>query len=1354
MDTVKVNPPMPDANQCPQCGTPLPSGALAGLCPACLLKMGAATDTITDAKGPAFQPPSVAELAPLFPQLEILELIGKGGMGAVYKARQKQLDRVVALKILPPGIGDDPAFAQRFAREAKALAKLNHPGIVTLYEFGNVGQASRLPSERVSASGLAALPPGAGETPALLYFFLMEYVDGVNLRQLLHAGRISAREALAIVPQICDALQFAHDQGIVHRDIKPENILMDRRGRVKVADFGLAKIVGNVAQASSPAGSGGIPAASSGNTEQGCSVNPQAGKPALQDLTDAGKVMGTPQYMSPEQITAPGEVDHRADIYALGVVFYQMLTGELPGKKIEPPSKKVQIDVRLDEIVLRALEKKPELRYQQASILKTQVETIAETSDAGRRRGDEAQTEKEKKGSQSLLTSAATGESCFSRTAIVGACWGSLCVVVCLAAIVLQSVGRGTTSLHGLFAQIAFVMFGFLLLIVAAAPFGTTILGWVAVSQIRRSAGKLHGLWLAVFDGLLFPLLAVDAVIGGIWIFILKVVFMDHLMIPVCALLTLATIVGIDYLIIRAVWRAVNNPLAAPAPPIQKPDRFWRWFAVTVLAMIAIPILISIIGMLAAIAIPAFVKARHMAQANERQAVQNLSFGPVIERWIPDPAAGLAFAPFDFETGKSLNTPGHIAKALAENPFSYDATVLQWLRDNHADVILVPDDALRFIDGLVACPTINGRAPNWDELTPDMALRLLDGVEDEQERKAGLRFTSSIRASLRAPAAMVFKTREGSIGILELGNSRDNPRRLTFRYKLVQPEATLTNWSPVIAPGGKADLNQIRDEIKSRMDAGDYEGALQRQLWYFDHALEHGEVDPVRLSFGITHWRELGQRYPKARQALLEIRDQKTRAFAEGRGDFDLFQEVAALNRELQDDAATLELFQRIEKQDKALAEQCKFVVQSVENRKAGESAVLKTANFARVETITIAADGALTVAGEACPVERLAERVKQLAARQPVSVEIQADSKASFKWVTAVVQACEAAGLRCGLVRPSAAMIEKAFAEGAQKAEFQFRWVAAKDDTNSPAEILVWHSPPSRPETLRVLREVVLCNWDVSSAGFSQYQGEQKMLEVFLDPQGNEKYAKATRENVGRQLAIVWRGKILTAPIIRAEISSGLVPVPVQLPESEAQQLLDVLNHRAPAKQTNEVSTAQLAELPKLEFLAWQDEWQTNQPGAARHPDSSPVTDANELKWLKAVLPGGVDVSSLNFKPEPRFLHLWFSHPAFTRADFSDVSLLDENGHVLKLGGEAAMGGDFQEPDERNGYLGWKLWTLSPSKTANIPSQVTVRLRYTLGPLERTREIKSDYSGLFALEGGSQLNGIGQNKDGRAFVA
>jgi hypothetical protein len=173
----------------------------------------------------------------------------------------------------------------------------------------------------------------------------MEFVDGANLRQLQRAGHLSPQEALAIVPQICEALQFAHDRGIVHRDIKPENILIDTQGRVKIADFGLAKM-----------------------------MRLEAGAP---DLTLTRHAIGTPQYMAPEQIEKPETVDHRADIYSLGVVFYEMLTGELPIGRFSSPSQRVQVDVRLDEVVLKALEKEPSLRYQQASAFKTRVETVA-----------------------------------------------------------------------------------------------------------------------------------------------------------------------------------------------------------------------------------------------------------------------------------------------------------------------------------------------------------------------------------------------------------------------------------------------------------------------------------------------------------------------------------------------------------------------------------------------------------------------------------------------------------------------------------------------------------------------------------------------------------------------------------------------------------------------------------------------------------------------------------------------------------------------------------------------------------------------------------------------------------------
>jgi len=314
--------------RCPSCQSELPPDAPAGVCPKCLVAAGFHSEPQPTAASPGaggFVPPSPAELAPHFPDFEILELIGRGGMGAIYKARQPALDRIVALKILPSEVSHDPVFVDRFMREAKALARLNHPNIVTLYDVG------------VSNSGICRL--------------LMEYVDGVNLRQTMHDGGVTADQALAIIPQICDALQYAHEQGIVHRDIKPENVLLDRKGRVKIADFGLSKLLGN-----------------------------EAPEPML---TRTHQVMGTLRYMAPEQMQGTKSVDHRADIYSLGVVFYELLTGEVPMGRFEPPSHRVQVDVRLDEVVLRSLEREPTKRYQHASEVKTDVETISRTRPSG-----------------------------------------------------------------------------------------------------------------------------------------------------------------------------------------------------------------------------------------------------------------------------------------------------------------------------------------------------------------------------------------------------------------------------------------------------------------------------------------------------------------------------------------------------------------------------------------------------------------------------------------------------------------------------------------------------------------------------------------------------------------------------------------------------------------------------------------------------------------------------------------------------------------------------------------------------------------------------------------------------------
>ena len=289
------------------------------------------------------EPLSPAALAPHFPQLEILECLGRGGMGVVYKARQKALNRFVALKILAPERSTDPGFAERFTAEARTLASLNHPNIVTIHDFGESGG---------------------------FYHLVMEYVDGVNLRQAMTAGRFTPEQALAIVPPVCEALQYAHDHGVVHRDIKPENLLLDQQGRVKVADFGIAKLLGSA--------TAGGPDAAAANTVPADA--PPAGAGGIETL--GASAAGTPQYMAPEQ-RARGPVDHRADIYSLGVVLYELLTGELPGHSLKNPSRRIQIDVRLDEVVLRALAVAPELRFPTATEFRTRVEALTAPATPG-----------------------------------------------------------------------------------------------------------------------------------------------------------------------------------------------------------------------------------------------------------------------------------------------------------------------------------------------------------------------------------------------------------------------------------------------------------------------------------------------------------------------------------------------------------------------------------------------------------------------------------------------------------------------------------------------------------------------------------------------------------------------------------------------------------------------------------------------------------------------------------------------------------------------------------------------------------------------------------------------------------
>ncbi len=267
----------------------------------------------------AWEPPSIDELQHALPQYEIRALIGRGGMGAVYRGMQRSLHREVAIKILPPEVmGGDPQFAVRFQQEARAMAQLTHPGIVTVHD--------------------------AGETAEGLLYFVMEYIEGTDVQAMLtERGQLPPEEALPIVARVCEALEFAHESGFIHRDIKPANIMIDRRGQVKVADFGLARMA----------------------TEAGFG------------LTGSKFVVGTAEFVAPEAFRPGVELDRRADVYAVGVMLYQMLTGTLPRGRFELPSRCVAgLDERIDAIVDRAMQSNRESRYPTAHELRADIHRI------------------------------------------------------------------------------------------------------------------------------------------------------------------------------------------------------------------------------------------------------------------------------------------------------------------------------------------------------------------------------------------------------------------------------------------------------------------------------------------------------------------------------------------------------------------------------------------------------------------------------------------------------------------------------------------------------------------------------------------------------------------------------------------------------------------------------------------------------------------------------------------------------------------------------------------------------------------------------------------------------------------
>lgn len=275
--------------------------------------------------GGRWVPPSPAELEPLVPGYRILEATGRGGMGAVYRACHVQLDRVVALKLLPPEAVGDSVALERFRCEALMLAAVTDPALVRVYDVGT--------------------------TTTGVPFFTMEWVEGGNLADRLAAGPFEPGEVSVLVGQICAGLAVLHAAGLVHRDLKPSNILLTRDGSVKIADFGLATAGG--------------------------SSRPDR-------ITQEGTTLGTFEYAAPEQ-WAGDAVDFRADLYSVGVLTFEMLTGCLPRGVFSPPStQNPAVDPAFDAVVLRAMQQDPARRHGSAMALATEI-----ASAAGRRALDQ-----------------------------------------------------------------------------------------------------------------------------------------------------------------------------------------------------------------------------------------------------------------------------------------------------------------------------------------------------------------------------------------------------------------------------------------------------------------------------------------------------------------------------------------------------------------------------------------------------------------------------------------------------------------------------------------------------------------------------------------------------------------------------------------------------------------------------------------------------------------------------------------------------------------------------------------------------------------------------------------------------
>ncbi len=1043
-------------NTCPKCGAAIPAEAPQGLCPKCVLAQAATSNDPSPSPTATAQIPSIERLAVAFPQLQILELIGRGGMGFVFKARQPHLDRFVALKLLPDSLARDPQFTERFNREGRVLARLNHPNIVSVFDFGYAGG---------------------------FYYLMMEYVDGVNLRQAMQAGRFSPAEALAIVPRICEALQFAHDEGILHRDIKPENILLDSKGRVKIADFGIAKLVGE-------------------------------DKPDI-SLTATGAAIGTMHYMAPEQLEKPGTVDHRADIYSLGVVFYELLTGELPLGRFGPPSAKTPVDSRVDDVVMRTLEREREKRFQSAGEMGTTVEHLTEVG-AGVPAPALAPADdfilcppRLPRMAKALIIYALVAAPLLwlvylfalpplPEHALVRFTQGAVNVFSAVGEfLVLLVLAISGWKLRGLrptaTGWIKFALWSHLSVIVLAfagqifvevlandvtpnAPSAAPVLsdGLLLALGLTAIAFEISALvWLRRHGALLKSFLKSgaapkgprgtmvippSAVVSSVSSHRPSGVLKWALLGLVLSALGLLVLVIPNVSWLRAYFRAgpqseihyrvfeVDSAVADNLVPAAQRQTGatgnWQMADLspeTLDALLKARVLKQHIMVDRRRPVPAAKSSRTIISKRKpgvKEAQQQVVVGwPIVsDGWghslrvandivdvngsgffgirrqdggvqlkmehlvthkigsrpavdvniayegsAPQTGALAFFIPFaraDDTTGyyllavevlEAATKAGQPATPPSVN--TADTNTAPWIRFTFTAVELREVQGVRWL-AIDYVDDVHGECQKsfpWENTIPGFTAttRATEFVTDAKDGSPSVRHQrieyrmpdSSPRDQLERLRDNLEKALQRKSFRLELGDNEvplllfELPGveggSLKARIKVMPPlkipvgtsatpdanntRASVPLWSPQLVPGEKPDLQEILTEAKNLAANGRHEEALQRHLWYHYHALElEPSQSGVRLSFALSDWMELARHYPKARQALVEIRDRGANKFDAGEGSFAAFHEVASINSYLGEQDATLSLFRSVQARSPKLAAYCYYAAEDL----------------------------------------------------------------------------------------------------------------------------------------------------------------------------------------------------------------------------------------------------------------------------------------------------------------------------------------------------------------------------------------------------------------------------------------